>query len=138
MRTFVVGVLVVVWIAALVGLSGWVWLRSRRTGLDAKRAADHRRIVRDRRRPERDLERVVREATSAGAVVAVARRGTDPTRVTWSDGSVWFFFSDDERYHDARSRGMAPEGRSLVGEPPPKGAPRPRWSSPPPSGDDDL
>jgi hypothetical protein len=123
-RTVVVGVLVVVWVAALVGLSGWVWLRSRRAGLDAKRAADHRRIVRDRRRPERDLERAVREATSVGAVVAVARRGSNPTRVTWSDGSVWFFFEDRDRYLDAQARGMVPEGRTQVGEPPVLGAPR--------------
>jgi hypothetical protein len=120
----VVAVLAVVWIAALVGLSGWVWLRSRRAGLDAKRAADRRRAVRDRRRPERDLERVVREATSAGAVVVVSRRGSNPTRVTWSDGSVWFFFEYHERYADARGRGMAPEGQTYVGEPPALGAPR--------------
>jgi hypothetical protein len=130
-RTVVIWVLVVVWVTALVGLSGWVWIRSRRAGLDAKRAAEHRRIVKDRRRPERDLERVMREATSAGAVVAIARRGTNPTRVTWSDGSIWFFFEDHDRYLDARARGMTPEGRTLLGSPPAVGAPRVAPPTPP-------
>jgi hypothetical protein len=120
----VVGVLVVVWVVALVGLSGWVWMRSRRVGLDAKRAADRRRAERDRRRPERDLERVVREATSAGAVVVVARRGSNPTRVTWSDGSVWFYFEDHDRYLDARARGMVADGKTFLGVAPPLGEPR--------------
>jgi hypothetical protein len=114
----------VVWVATLLGLSGWVWVRSRRRGLDQKRAMEHRRAVRDRRRPERDLERVVREATSAGAVVAVARRGADPVRVTWSDGSVWFFYRDEERYLDARARGIAPMGTTCVGQAPAVGDPR--------------
>ena len=125
----------VVWVAAVVGLSGWVWVRSRRAGLDAKRAADHRRAVRDRHRPERELERAVREATSSGSVVVVARRGADPTRVTWSDGSVWFVFEDEDRYHDARTRGTVPEGAAYVGEPPAVGTSRTR-TAPLPEGDD--
>jgi len=123
-KSVVVGVLVVVWLAALVGLSAWFWLRSRRTGLDEKRALARRRAATDRRRPERDLERVVREAASAGAVVAVARRGHDPTRVTWSDGSVWFFFEDEARYLEARGRAMAPPGTTFIGVPPALGTPR--------------
>lgn len=130
MRTFLIGLIAVVWVATLLGLSGWVWLRSRRRGLDAQRAQDHRRAVRDRRRPERDLERVVREATSAGAVVVVSRRGADPVRVTWSDGSVWFFYRDRERLLGAQARGIAPMGPTRVGEPPGLGAPR--GPAPPP------
>jgi hypothetical protein len=121
-RTFFIGLIAVVWVATLLGLSGWVWMRSRRTGLDARRAIERRRALRDRRRPERDLERVVREATSAGVVVVVARRGSDPVRVTWSDGSVWFFYRDEQRYVDARSRGLAPTGPTHLGEPPELGA----------------
>jgi hypothetical protein len=45
--------------------------------------------------------------------------------VTWSDGSVWFYFDDQECFLDARARGMAPEGRSQVGEPPALGERRP-------------
>jgi len=132
-KTVVIGVLAVMWVAALLGLSAWVWLRARRAGLDAKRAAERRRAVRDRHRPERDLERVVREATSTGAVVVVARRGFNPTRVTWSDGSVWFFFEDHDRYVDARGRGMAPVGASYVGDPPALGSRR-STTPPPPAG----
>jgi hypothetical protein len=121
----VVTVAAVLWVATLVGLSAWVWLRSRRAGLDEKRAEERRRAGRDRRRPERDVERAMREAAAARAVVAVARRGHNPTRVTWSDGSVWFFFDDEERFLDARARGMAPEGRSQVGAPPALGERRP-------------
>jgi hypothetical protein len=120
----VIGVLAIVWIAALVGLSGWIWLRSRRATLDEKRAIARRRAERDRRRPERDLERVVREATSVGAVVVVARRGHDPTRVTWSDGSVWLYFEDADRHREAQARGMAPDGTAHVGPAPAMGTPR--------------
>jgi hypothetical protein len=119
-----------VWVAALVGLSGWVWLRSRRDSLDGKRAVARRRADRDRRRPERDLERVMREATSAGAVVVVERRGSNPTRVRWSDGSVWFVFADRDRFLDARERGMTPEGTTYVGEPPALGTPRTAGGTP--------
>lgn len=125
MKTVVAGVIAVVWVFALVGLSVWVWLRSRRAGLDEKRAIDRRRAASDRRRPERDLERVVREAASVGVVVAVARRGANPTRVTWSDGSVWLYFEDHDRYLDAQQRGMAPPGTTHLGEPPSLGEPRP-------------
>jgi len=131
-RSVVIGLVAVIWVATLLGLSGWVWVRSRRTGLDAKRAMDHRRTVRDRRRPERDLERVVREATTVGAVVVVARRGADPVRVTWSDGSVWLFYRDQERYLDAQARGMAPAGTTHVGPAPPLGTPRSSAPPPPP------
>ena len=131
-KTVVIGVLAVMWVAALLGLSAWVWLRARRAGLDAKRAAERRRALRDRQRPERDLERAVREATSTGAVVVVARRGSNPTRVTWSDGSVWFFFEDRDRYVDAKAKGMAPVGASYVGEPPAMGTQRTSTSRPQP------
>jgi hypothetical protein len=131
-RSVVVGLIAVVWVATLLGLSGWVWVRSRRTGLDAKRAADHRRAVRDRRRPERDLERVVREAISAGAVVVVSLRGSNPVRATWSDGSVWFFYRDDERYRDAQARGTAPVGSTYIGEPPSVGTQRTTGAPPHP------
>jgi len=117
--------IVVIWVAALVGLSGWVWLRSRRVGLDEKRAQDRRRAERDRHRPERDLERTVRQATSVGAVVAVERRGHNPTRVRWSDGSVWFFYDDEESYSAAEQRGTLPSGIAHVGAPPMMGAVRP-------------
>jgi hypothetical protein len=115
----------VIWVAVLLGLSLWVWQRSRRVGLDEKRAQDRRRAERDRHRPEGDLERAVRQATSIGAVVAVDRRGHNPARVTWSDGSVWFFYDDQERYSAAEQRGTLPAGIAHVGEPPPLGAPRP-------------
>ena len=124
MKSVVIGVVAVVWVATLIGLSGWLWLRSRRTSLDEKRAQARRRVERDRRRPERDLERVMREATSAGAVVVVERRGSDPTRVRWSDGSVWFYFPDQDRFLAARDRGMAPLGTSWVGPAPALGSPR--------------
>ncbi|HEY6532695.1 MAG TPA: hypothetical protein VIY72_10335 [Acidimicrobiales bacterium] len=130
MRSVVIGLVAVVWVATLLGLSGWVWVRSRRTGLDTKRAMEHRRAVRDRHRPERELERVVREATSAGAVVVVERRGADPVRVTWSDGSVWFFYRDKERYLDAQARGIVPMGTTRVGEAPAPGTQR--TTGPPP------
>jgi hypothetical protein len=117
--------IVVVWVAVLVIGSLWIWQRSRRVGLDEKRAQERRRAERDRHRPERDLERAVRQATSAGAVVAVDRRGHDPTRVRWSDGSVWFFYDGEESYAAAEQRGTLPAGIAHVGEPPPLGAPRP-------------
>ncbi len=125
MKTVLVWVLTVAWVAAVVALSGWVWVRSRRAGLDEKRADARRRTARDRQRSERDLERVVREATLAGAVVAVARRGAEPTRVTWSDGSVWFYYRDDDAYRQATARGMAPAGTTHRGEAPALGEPRP-------------
>ena len=121
----VVTAIVVIWVAVLVTLSLWIWQRSRRVGLDEKRAQERRRAERDRHRPERDLERAVRQATSAGAVVAVDRRGHNPTRVRWSDGSVWFFYDDEENYAAAEQRGTLPAGIAHVGEPPPLGAPRP-------------
>jgi hypothetical protein len=124
-KSVVIAVLALVWIAALVGLSGWFWMRSRRATLDEKRALARKRAERDRRRPERDLERVVREATSVGAVVVVARRGHNPTRVTWSDGSVWLYYDDPDRYREALERGMAPVGTAHVGPPPAMGTPRP-------------
>ena len=117
--------IVVIWVAVLVALSLWIWQRSRRVGLDEKRAQERRRAERDRHRPERDLERAVRQATSAGAVVAVDRRGHNPTRVRWSDGSVWFFYDGEESYAAAEQRGTLPAGIAHVGEPPPLGAPRP-------------
>jgi len=123
-KTFAMGLIAVVWVATLLGLSAWVWVRSRKRGLDQKRAMELRRAARDRRRPERDLERVVREATTVGAVVAVARRGTDPVRVTWSDGSVWFFYRDEDRYLDAQARGIAPMGTTCIGDAPSVGEPR--------------
>lgn len=125
MKSVVVGLLAVVWVGALLGGSIWVWLRSRRAGLDEKRAKERRRLAHDRRRPERDLERMVREATSAGAVIVVSRRGSNPTRVTWSDGAVWFFFEDPDRYHDALQRGMASPGVTHLAESPELGSPRP-------------
>jgi len=115
----------VIWVVGLVALSSWIWVRSRRTGLDPKRARDRKRAERDRRRPERSLERTVREATLAGAVVVVARRGSDPTRVTWSDGSVWFYYPDEESLRSARERHVVPPGPAHVGEPPALGSPRP-------------
>jgi len=124
-KSVVIGVLAVVWIVALVGLSSWIWLRSRRAGLDEKRALARRRAERDRRRPERDLERLVREATAVGAVVVVARRGRNPTRVTWSDGSMWLCYDDAARLQEARERGMAPDGTAHLGPAPELGAPRP-------------
>ncbi len=66
----------------------------------------------------------MREATLAGAVVVVDRRGSNPTRVRWSDGSVWFFFPDEERLLDARRRGMVPPGPTHLGEPPAIGSTR--------------
>ena len=117
--------IVVIWVAVLVTVSLWIWQRSRRVGLDEKRAQERRRAERDRHRPERDLERAVRQATSAGAVVAVDRRGHDPTRVRWSDGSVWFFYDGEESYAAAEQRGTLPAGIAHVGEPPSLGAPRP-------------
>jgi hypothetical protein len=121
----VVWVLVVVWFAAVLGLSGWLWWRARRVGLDERRAEERRRAARDRRRVESGLERTMREAASARAVVVVARRGANPTRVTWSDGSVWFYFSDHERYLAARERGVAGVETTREGEAPPLGSPRP-------------
>ena len=115
----------VIWVALLLALSLWVWQRSRRVGFDEKRAADRRRAERDRHRPEGGLERAVREATSVGAVVAVDRRGHNPTRVTWSDGTVWFYYDDEDRYSVAEERGTLPGGISHVGEPPALGALRP-------------
>ena len=71
------------------------------------------------------MERAVREATSVGAVVAVERRGHNPTRVRWSDGSVWFFYDDEAGYAAAEQRVTLPSGIAHVGEPPPVGSPRP-------------
>jgi hypothetical protein len=125
-KTAVAGVLAVIWVALLVAVSLWIWQRSRKVGLDEKRARDRRRAERDRQRPERELERAVREATSHGGVVVVARRGHDPTRVFWSDGGVWFYFRDDDQHEAARQRGLVPPGTTcMVGEAPLVGAPRP-------------
>ena len=118
-------VLTVAWVAAArrpvgLGVGAVPAGRARREA-----GGSRRRTVRDRQRSERDLERVVREATLAGAVVAVARRGTEPTRVTWSDGSVWFYYRDDDAYREATARGMAPAGTTRRGEAPALGEPRP-------------
>jgi hypothetical protein len=123
-RSVVVWVLIVVWLAAVLGLVGWLWRRARKVALDDKRAEDRRRAARDRRRIESGMERSAREAASTGAVVVVARRGSNPTRVTWSDGTVWFFYSDPERHREAQERGVAGAATHL-GEAPPVGAPRP-------------
>jgi hypothetical protein len=124
-RTAVAWVLLLVWLASVLALSGIAWRRAKRLSVDKKHAADRRRAAQDRRREERHFERVVREATAAGTVVAVARRGSDPTRVTWSDGSVWFFYEDDDRYQAARSRGTAAVGSTYLGPAPAVGSPRP-------------
>jgi hypothetical protein len=124
-RTAIAWALLLVWFAAVLALSGLVWMRARRATLDKKRAADRRRTTLDRRREERHFERVVREATAAGATVAVARRGSNPTRVTWSDGSVWFFYDDDERYEAAKRRGVAVVDSTYIGPAPAVGEPRP-------------
>ena len=130
MRTTIAWVLLLVWLGAVLVLSGFVWTRARRASLDKKRAADRRRATLDRRREERPFERAVREATSAGDVVAVARRGSDPVRVTWSDGSVWFFYADTAHHEAAKQRGTAAAG-SYVGPAPAVGSPRPISTTPP-------
>jgi hypothetical protein len=124
-RTAVAWVLLLVWLGSVLALSAMLWRRAKRLSVDKKHAADRRRAALDRRREESRFERVVREATAAGAVVAVARRGSDPTPVTWSDGSVWFFYEDEDRFEAARSRGTAAVGSTYVGPAPAIGSPRP-------------
>jgi hypothetical protein len=128
-RAVIAWVLLLVWLGSVLALCAILWRKAKRVGLDKKRAAERWRAAQDRRREEGHLERVVREATAAGAVVAVSRRGSNPTRVTWSDGSVWFFYDDSDRFQAAQSRGIAAVGSTYVGPAPALGAPRPTRTS---------
>lgn len=74
---------------------------------------------RHRRREHKEIERKIKEAHDAGKIVPIARSGRRPIAVTWSDGSVSYYFCNDlPAYKQAVTSRRYPHDRTFNGKPP--------------------
>jgi hypothetical protein len=112
-------VMVTLGCAALIGivkfLSTWVkqqwpqWRRRRSEKTDARRTA-RKRVNRERVRQQR-----IADAATDGKLIAVGRRGSRPAEVTFSDGTVSYYFCGDwEAYRAALRSGQYDPTRTLI------------------------
>ncbi|WP_280481982.1 hypothetical protein [Nocardia cyriacigeorgica] len=89
---------------------GW---RERRAAARAERARG-----RERARRQQAVQARIQRAEMAGELAPIAVSGRNPATVTYHDGSVSYFFDDQNAYVTAMRSGLYPPDRTIPCPPP--------------------